>query len=296
MRSIGTISDETRARRFGDFLTSQGIDTNVEPAAGGFQIWVLDDDKLQAAAADLTAFQAAPDDPRFAATAGAARAQRDRIESKARRLRRNFIDVRTQFAGGLHRHAPIITLILILLSALVTFQSNFGHNPEIASRLLFSLYPRGAPEIRHGQIWRLITPIFLHYSFFHILFDMWWLWDLGSAVERRRGPWWYLCFILFTGCLSTTTQGLITPGVGGMSGVVYALFGYVWMVGRFRPQEQLGVSTETVWIMLVWLVACFTGWLGPIGNYAHLAGLLLGVLIGYAPTGWLRLRRIVRSK
>ena len=72
MRSIGTISDETRARRFGDFLTSQGIDTNVEPAAGGFQIWVLDDDKLQAAAADLTAFQAAPDDPRFAATAGAA--------------------------------------------------------------------------------------------------------------------------------------------------------------------------------------------------------------------------------
>jgi membrane associated rhomboid family serine protease len=48
--------------------------------------------------------------------------------------------------------------------------------------------------------------------------------------------------------------------------------------------------------LLAWLVAGFTGWLGPIGNYAHLAGLLIGVLVGYAPTGWMRLRQILRSK
>jgi GlpG protein len=80
-----------------------------------------------------------------------------------------------------------------------------------------------------------------------------------------------------------------------MSGVVYALFGYVWMKGRFEPHLQMGVMPQTVTIMLVWLVACMTGLLGPIANAAHVAGLAAGLVAGYAPTGWRRLRRIMRS-
>jgi len=295
MRMIGTISTEAGARRFGDFLISKGIDVNVETGASGWQVWILDDDKLQTAAAELAAFDAAPDDTRFSAAAGAAQAQRDNRERKAKRLRRNFIDVRTQFTAGGQAHAPI-TLILIILSCLVTWQTDFGQNRALTARLIFTAQGSGAYEILHGQVWRLITPIFLHFSIFHILFNMWWLWDLGGAIERRRGSGWFSLFVLVTGCCSMTVQGLIYPFSGGMSGVVYALFGYVWMAGRFRPQEQLGISKENTLILLAWLVAGFTGWLGPIGNYAHLAGLLIGVLVGYAPTGWMRLRQILRSK
>jgi GlpG protein len=291
---IGTISTEAGARRFGDFLISKGIDINVEAGANGWQVWVLDDDRLQQATAELASFQAAPDDARFVAAAGAAEAQRDKREQQAKRLRRNFVDVRTQFAAGGQAYAPV-TLILIILSCLVTWQSGFGSNPEITSRLLFTTQQSGAFEILHGQVWRLITPIFLHFGILHILFDMWWLWDLGGAVERRRGSGWLILFVLLTGCFSVTVQGLIYPFSGGMSGVVYALFGYVWMAGRFRPQEQLGLSRETIFIMLAWLVAGFIGWLGPIGNFAHLSGLVIGVLIGYAPTGWMRLRQMLRS-
>lgn len=294
MRMIGTIASEPAARRFGDFLVSKGIEANVEAAGGGWQVWVLDDDRLAQATQALQAFSAAPDDARFDRAAGAAQTHQAEQEQKARRLRKNFVDVRTQWARVGQGHSPI-TMVLIALSCLVTWQTDFGKQAELTARLYFSAIGGGAPEILHGQVWRLITPIFLHFSILHILFNMWWMWGLGAGLEQRKGSLWYLLFVLLTGCFSTTVQGLIYPFSGGMSGVVYAILGYVWMAGKFRPQERIALTTDTVVIMLGWLVLGFLGFLGNMANYAHLAGLAMGVMIGYAPTGWLRLRRLARG-
>ena len=56
----------------------------------------------------------------------------------------------------------------------------------------------------------------------------------------------------------------------GMSGVIYALFGYVWMKGMYQPEQRMGVHPNTVNLMLIWLVVCMTGVIGPIGNAAAL--------------------------
>ena len=58
--------------------------------------------------------------------------------------------------------------------------------------------------------------------------------------------------------------------VGGMSGVVYALFGYIWVRGRVAPYEGLKVSRENAMIMFVWLGLCMTGIIGSVANVAHL--------------------------
>jgi GlpG protein len=68
---------------------------------------------------------------------------------------------------------------------------------------------------------------------------------------------------------------------GGMSGVVYALLGYVWMRGKYDPASGLFVPPPTVTMMLIWFVAGWTGILGPIANMAHGAGLVLGMAWGY---------------
>ena len=69
---------------------------------------------------------------------------------------------------------------------------------------------------------------------------------------------------------------------GGMSGVVYALFGYVWMKGRYEPEQGMILHPSTVQTMLLWLVLCMTGFLGNIANAAHVVGLVAGILFGLA--------------
>src|SRR5436309_984790 len=60
----------------------------------------------------------------------------------------------------------------------------------------------------------------------------------------------------------------------GFSGVVYAMFGYLWMKGVNEPEQGVVLHPSTVRIMLLWLLLGFTGFLS-MANGAHLAGLLV---------------------
>ena len=81
------------------------------------------------------------------------------------------------------------------------------------------------------------------------------------------------------------------PAFGGMSGVVYGLFGYLWMKSRFDPWSGMHMDQQTVVILIAWFFLCMTGWVGPIANWAHGVGLVVGMAIGYAPTAWKDLKR-----
>jgi GlpG protein len=67
---------------------------------------------------------------------------------------------------------------------------------------------------------------------------------------------------------------------GGMSGVLYALFGYIWVRGRLDSSLGLAMPPNTATILLVWLGLGFTGALGNVANVAHLGGLVSGALMG----------------
>jgi GlpG protein len=76
-----------------------------------------------------------------------------------------------------------------------------------------------------------------------------------------------------------------------MSGVVYGLFGYVWMKARFQPELGLGIGPQTITILMIWFFLCMTPWFqsligSGVANMAHASGLLAGMLIGYAPVVW----------
>jgi GlpG protein len=141
----------------------------------------------------------------------------------------------------------------------------------------------------------LITPTFVHWSFFHLLFNLFWLRDLGAMIELGRGSLRLAALVLaaaLISCFAEFVWELPTVGsFGGMSGVVYALFGYVWIKNRYEPYKGLVISKESATIMIAWLFLCMTGLLGPIANAAHVAGLLAGAATGYVPYGYKRLKR-----
>jgi len=180
--------------------------------------------------------------------------------------------------------SPVVTLALITTSVAVTAATSLGGSGRLLPLLLIG--EPGHPffaDILAGQVWRLATPMFVHFGALHILFNMMWLWDLGRTIEQLKGPRFLAAFVAASAIAANVAQYAITgsPYFGGMSGVVYALLGYMWMQGRFNPAFGVALHRSTVGMMLVWYALCWTGLLGPIANWAHTAGLALGVAWGF---------------
>lgn len=149
----------------------------------------------------------------------------------------------------------------------------------VGDRLLFNTAER--------DLWRYITPIFLHFGWLHIVFNSLWLWEIGGRIERSLGPIMLLGLIIVSGVISNAAQYWLTgPGLfGGMSGVVYALLGFSWLAGWLRPEWKISLPVSIVILMVGWLLVCMSGLieilgLGAIANGAHLGGLLVGCCMG----------------
>ena len=140
-----------------------------------------------------------------------------------------------------------------------------------------------------GQYWRLITPVFLHFGWLHIVFNSLWLWELGAKVERVMGHLDMLLLFLVIALVSNGSQFAFGgPGLfGGMSGVVYGLLGFSWVAPLLQPRWHIRPSSTIMLFMVGWLVACMVGLVegmgfGAIANAAHLGGLLCGLALGVA--------------
>ncbi len=172
-------------------------------------------------------------------------------------------------------------------------------------------YPWIPPEIAAGEVWRLITPILLHVGLIHILFNMMVLWSIGPPIERRIGSLHLLAMIVVVAVLSNAAgyylkldlvtlfspdRSILWPHRGvGFSGVIFGFFGYVWIRGKYDPLFGMRMPRDGLIELLVFQAFCFIGLL-PIGNTAHVVGLLTGMAWGYVASGrWRRRARATNS-
>ena len=141
----------------------------------------------------------------------------------------------------------------------------------------------GFASIERGQVWRLISPIFVHFGVLHLVFNLWWLKDFGSAIERVFSSTYLLVLVLVFGLTSNVAQywWVGSPMFGGMSGVLYGLFGFLWLRGRLDPSCPVSLPNGTTLILLLWYVACLVGVIPNVANAAHTDGLVLGAAWGY---------------
>lgn len=273
MRQAGTLPSKSDAERFATYLVSQGISSKVEPAGEAWAVWVHDENQIPRSRQELEVFQRQPDDPRYRDAQRVAAQLTRQAEEKKRQAQRNYVDMRGEWSSPWRRRP--VTLALIIASVAVWF-----HIPEVPDEALyFSL-----PHIMQGEVWRLVTPIFLHFSVPHILFNLWWLYDLGTIIERKLGSFLFALTVLVIAVTSNDGQYLATgPGFGGMSGVVYGLFGYAWARGRLEPTSGLYLRNDIAVWMVGWFVLCAVGVIPNVANWAHGVGLGVGAFLGALP-------------
>ncbi len=277
--AIGHLNNQRATQAFCDYLKSKGIDAWSERENTQYVVLISDSQAEDFASAELRDFLQDPSNNKYLDASWNEGDSKLSIAPFGTGQSSN-----NSFSQFLSR-TGIMTRTLVLISILVTLVTNFGENIQITKYLMIAditYYQGGLTEIFSGQIWRVLTPIFLHFMVIHILFNMMWLWDLGGLVEKKQSSLFLLFFVVSIGIMSNIIQFLASgPAFGGMSGVVYGLLGYTWIRSQ-KTNSGYFLHKGIVVIMIGWLILGYTGWIGPIGNAAHLSGLLFGMAYGFA--------------
>lgn len=183
------------------------------------------------------------------------------------------------------KRCGVMTWTLVALSCLLTLLTSFGENQAMLSHFVF--WP---PAIREGEIWRVLTPIFLHFSIFgslfmHLLFNMLWLIVFGGLIEKEDGILPYGVLVLLAGVIGNTASFYFYgPLFGGMSGVCFGVISYVWLRGFVKPAFRREMPHSLMIIFAVFLLLGYTGLIGNVANAAHTAGYLCGLLVAAPAT------------
>lgn len=256
---------------FANYLGTLGIAAKVESEAKQAHTVYCQEDRMAEAKAEFDVFIKSPFEQKYQQAAwqhGETVTLNGGDESLLAHFKENFL-----------AHAGMVTLLVFALCWLVFIASNLGWAQSIFGQLQF--YPRLSIDAFFAEPWRLLGPAFFHFSWLHIVFNTMWWWQLGGSIENVLGKGTLINLLLISAIFSNLGQFFVSgANFGGLSGVVYALVGFVWWHGYLAPEKGLSLSKPIIGFLLFWLLLGFMDVLPVnIANTAHLLGLISGCLL-----------------
>lgn len=139
-----------------------------------------------------------------------------------------------------------------------------------------------------GDYWRLLAAMFLHIGLFHLLLNLWALYQLGGVFEMMFGRARFLATYFASGIVASLVSATFIKGIGaGASGAIFGVLGAL-ILGirrspRWRSQPWTGAFTQqlVVWAVINIVIGFTPGF--RIDNAAHLGGLGAGLILGLLP-------------
>jgi len=322
MRQLGTFDNERDAERLAAWLVAQRIDAQAEDAGPSeWAVWVRDEDQLPKAREALEHFRANPHDARYANAERDAAELRRREEAQRRDAQKNVVQMRNRWGnpaagmgmgmGASPRRCPLV-LTLIVAAFLVSIFTSFGEEQSggLVDHLWFAAPAAVRTEMQvrapmwtnvlRGEVWRLVTPIFIHGDWIHLIMNVLVLYTFGGQIENRRGTLYLAGLALVLAVTSNLGQAVEATlrehfsRFGGLSGVGYGLFGYLLVKTKYDNREGYLLSPVTSFILLLFFFLCIGGAFPPlnsvlpeslthVANSAHAVGLIVGAALAYAP-------------
>lgn len=172
----------------------------------------------------------------------------------------------------------IVTPILIFLCVAIFVAMYIWGN---GSEDIYTLIKFGAnyqPLVKAGEVWRLVSAMFLHIGIIHLICNMYSLWVIGRQLETFLGKFKFIIVYLGSGILGSLLSVTLHSSVSaGASGAIFGLLGSLLYFGyHYRLYLGSVMKTQVIPIIILNLLIGFT--LSGIDNYAHIGGLIGGYL------------------
>lgn len=319
MRLIGTLPDTAQARRFVAYLHTVGIESSEEDSSAGRQIWIRDEDLVEQAKSEFETFRSDPAASKYLAAEKQSR-ELAKTEQTERAKRRDRVltgkDIWSS-VGGPPASRLTVTWALIGASVVASLLiglgppqpdnwawewGRFGSSSAVVSYVREAA-ARGEPvenlpftvafaRVLQGQVWRLFTPMFFHFSVMHLVFNMLAFYQLGGQIENRLRAWRYLLLMLFFAGVGVATPALAplewggSINTGGMSAVVYGCFGYILIKTLIEPDSGYRLSAFFAAVLIGWHLitsfpdgeAYFGSIVSNVDAWGHGGGFVAGVV------------------
>lgn len=264
MELIAELRSAAAAQTFADYCLSQGLQVSVVvigPQQAALYAETADAERV---ATELAAFASNPDAAQYNAAAWQL-GQPNRQVSGDAAMAGLWFRVRQQTGP--------VTLLLVSAALLIYLAMQIWPQP------VFNLL-----RFQQLQSWfslNWLTPALLHFSSAHLMFNILALLIYGGRLERQAGSVRFLLLVVVMALCSNLAQAWVSgPYFGGLSGVVYGIFGYVWLYGVRFPNQPLLLSKADLGLALGFMALGFADllWVNT-ANWAHLAGFVSGLML-----------------
>ena len=206
------------------------------------------------------------------------------------------------------RTIPFVTFVLIAINAVVFYLELQRGNDFIME---WAFIPAQFTADPAGRAVTVLSAMFMHGGWMHILGNMLYLWIFGDNVEDRLGHVWFLLFYLLAGIGATFAQYYvnpqsIVPNVGASGAIAGVLGAYILMFPQSKVRVLLGrsiVAMPAIIVLGLWLaLQVFSGAgslmettqndKGGVAYMAHIGGFVAGFAMALLFRGFARQDRI----
>ncbi len=273
---VGLLPERQKALIFADYLNSISIKALAHPTlSDAWSVYVEKEQDISKAKLELLRFANNPFAREFndASWKKGAKAPKDRV-----------IKGRSLNAAELLRVTTLFEVLAVLVYLLGLL---FGGFRDLC--IYFLSFTSVGQVTSSFEIWRLITPVFLHFDVLHIAFNVVLLEALGRPMERVLGSMRMLVILLIVAVISNILQlGFTVMSnpyalfvFGGLSGVVYGIIGYLAVLSK-APGVPTGLRVPKGLMTVCLIFIVFGFFLSGIANFCHLGGMAAGALLGLA--------------
>jgi GlpG protein len=305
MRFLAEIEGQRNAELFVAHLLTEECDTHIELAREGsdlWEIWVREEDQVDFARDELKEFLQNKGAAKYEAAMLAARKILQEKERRQQEVAKNTRKI-PQGNASLTRGGklPPLTLALFIICIILGFITGFGRpNSTMGVNTMNALsfvtpqdYDESAEDpaasLKKGEVWRIMTPALLHGDIIHLAMNMFMFVSFGRIVERWIGTPKFAILVFVLMVLPNLFQGLSpdwmrgSPFFVGISGVLYGLFGFVWIRTTINPSHGISIPFPMIVLLVAIIVIGLSGMVPGWGlaDLCHLGGLVVGCAAGY---------------